>query len=85
MMSVEPSSPVESAEPQTLSPAWSSIRELMVCGVLLPADAGTDCASRSQLRMLAVQAGLVSLRADGWHKVEQGLTTVEEVARVVQD
>jgi type II secretory ATPase GspE/PulE/Tfp pilus assembly ATPase PilB-like protein len=41
-------------------------------------------ASRAELRRLAGNAGLVPLRADGWHRVESGLTTVEEVLRVVQ-
>lgn len=48
-------------------------------------DAIAARASRAQLRALAERAGLVPLRADGWEKVQQGLTTVEEVARVVQD
>ncbi|MDB4878540.1 MAG: type secretion system protein GspE [Gemmatimonadetes bacterium] len=48
-------------------------------------DAIAARASRAQLRMLAVEAGLVPLRSDGWQKVESGLTTVEEVARVVQN
>jgi type II secretory ATPase GspE/PulE/Tfp pilus assembly ATPase PilB-like protein len=42
-------------------------------------------ASRAELRALAGTAGLIPLRADGWHRVESGLTTVEEVIRVVQD
>ncbi|HXT16499.1 MAG TPA: GspE/PulE family protein [Gemmatimonadaceae bacterium] len=48
-------------------------------------DAIAARASRAQLRLLATHAGLIPLRTDGWHKVESGLTTVEEVARVVQD
>jgi general secretion pathway protein E len=48
-------------------------------------DAVAARASRSALRTLAVQGGLVPLRTDGWNKVEAGLTTVEEVVRVVQD
>jgi type II secretory ATPase GspE/PulE/Tfp pilus assembly ATPase PilB-like protein len=35
------------------------------------------------LRTLAVEQGMTTLRADGWHKVRAGLTTVEEVLRVV--
>jgi len=42
-------------------------------------------ASNVELRALADTAGLIPLRADGWHRVESGLTTVEEVIRVVQD
>jgi type II secretory ATPase GspE/PulE/Tfp pilus assembly ATPase PilB-like protein len=41
--------------------------------------------SRGDLRAIAVESGLVQLRADGWQKVQAGLTTVEEVFRVVQD
>ena len=31
------------------------------------------------------KAGLVPLRVDGWSKVASGLTTVEEVVRVIQE
>jgi general secretion pathway protein E len=48
-------------------------------------DAITSNAARSQLRAIAAKNGLVTLRADGWEKVQAGLTTVEEVIRVVQD
>jgi general secretion pathway protein E len=48
-------------------------------------DAITRGATRSVLRALALEAGMVPLRADGWTKVEAGLTTVEEVLRVAQD
>jgi type II secretory ATPase GspE/PulE/Tfp pilus assembly ATPase PilB-like protein len=48
-------------------------------------DAVTQRASRSALRAHAVAAGMVPLRNDGWLKVQAGLTTVEEVLRVVQD
>lgn len=48
-------------------------------------DAIVARAPRAQLRSLAMAAGLVPLRLDGWQKVESGLTTVEEVVRVVQD
>jgi general secretion pathway protein E len=37
---------------------------------------------RSDLRELASRGGLRTMRADGWAKVEAGLTTVEEVLRV---
>lgn len=36
------------------------------------------------LRGIAAEAGMVTLREDGWRKVEAGLTTVEEVLRVVE-
>jgi len=48
-------------------------------------DAITARASRAELRSLAARDGLVPLRADGWNKVQAGLTTIEEVARVVQE
>jgi general secretion pathway protein E len=48
-------------------------------------DAIASHAPRAELRTLAARGGLVPLRADGWSKVEAGLTTVEEVVRVVQD
>jgi general secretion pathway protein E len=42
-------------------------------------------ATRAALRTLAAETGMRSLRSDGWMKVEAGLTTVEEVLRVVQE
>lgn len=48
-------------------------------------DAIASRASRAELRALATAAGLVPLRANGWQRVQSGLTTVEEVIRVVQD
>jgi len=48
-------------------------------------DAIARRASRAELRALAQAGGFVPLRADGWSKVVAGLTTVEEVARVVQN
>src|SRR6266702_1992545 len=36
----------------------------------------------SALRELAVAQGMVTLRRDGWSKVQAGITTVEEVLRV---
>jgi len=47
-------------------------------------DAIARRAARAELRALAHAGGFVPLRADGWAKVVAGLTTVEEVARVVQ-
>lgn len=38
-----------------------------------------------ELRRHAVQAGMVTLRLDGWAKACQGVTTVEEVLRVTQE
>lgn len=48
-------------------------------------DAIAARASRAELRAIAVKGGFVPMRADGWTKVEAGLTTVEEVVRVIQD
>jgi type II secretory ATPase GspE/PulE/Tfp pilus assembly ATPase PilB-like protein len=45
-------------------------------------DAIVRRASRSEVRRLASGAGMRPMRADGWAKVEAGLTTVEEVLRV---
>ncbi len=42
-------------------------------------------ASTSEIRRLAIQLGMKSLREDGWRKVAAGLTTVEEVIRLTQE
>jgi general secretion pathway protein E len=42
-------------------------------------------ASRVELRDLALRGGMRPLRADAWERVKEGVTTVEEVLRVVQD
>lgn len=39
----------------------------------------------AELRAIALAEGLVTMRRDGWTKVLNGITTVEEVSRVVQD
>ena len=39
-------------------------------------------ATGTEMRQAALAAGMVSLREDGWSKVAQGLTTIEEVLRV---
>jgi len=48
-------------------------------------DAIAARAPRATLRVLAANAGLVPLRADGWLRAEAGFTTIEEVIRVVQE
>jgi type II secretory ATPase GspE/PulE/Tfp pilus assembly ATPase PilB-like protein len=48
-------------------------------------DAITHKQARGALKQLAADGGLVPLRADGWLKVRSGLTTVEEVLRVVHE
>ena len=45
-------------------------------------DAVVRRAPRSDLRETASRGGMRAMRADGWAKVEAGLTTVEEVLRV---
>jgi type II secretory ATPase GspE/PulE/Tfp pilus assembly ATPase PilB-like protein len=47
-------------------------------------DAVVRRAPRAELRAITEQAGMRPLRVDGWAKVEGGITTVEEVLRVVQ-
>jgi len=48
-------------------------------------DAIVRRAPRSAIREIGTRAGMHSLKADGWMKVQAGLTTVEEVLRVVQE
>jgi len=48
-------------------------------------DAIASRATRAQLQAVAVREGMRSMRDDGWAKVQAGLTTVEEVLRVVTD
>jgi general secretion pathway protein E len=47
-------------------------------------DAILDRRPVAQLRDLAQKQGLIPLRQDGWRKVQAGITTVEEVLRVVE-
>jgi type II secretory ATPase GspE/PulE/Tfp pilus assembly ATPase PilB-like protein len=47
-------------------------------------DAVVRGVQRLELRTMAEAHGMRPLRADGWSKAEAGLTTVEEVLRVVQ-
>jgi len=42
-------------------------------------------ADSNVIRKKALEGGMRSLRADGWLKVRQGLTTISEVLRVTQD
>jgi len=58
--------------------------ELMVMTDALK-DAIARRSPRSTLRSLAQDSGMHTLRSEGWAKVEAGLTTVEEVLRVVQE
>jgi type II secretory ATPase GspE/PulE/Tfp pilus assembly ATPase PilB-like protein len=47
-------------------------------------DAIARRAGRAELRALAERSGMMPLRADGWAKVQAGLTTIDEVLRVAQ-
>jgi type II secretory ATPase GspE/PulE/Tfp pilus assembly ATPase PilB-like protein len=38
----------------------------------------------SELKQCAISEGMVTLRQDGWRRVAQGRTTIEEVVRVTQ-
>jgi general secretion pathway protein E len=42
-------------------------------------------ASTPEIRRHAVEAGMTTLRLDGWLKARDGLTTVEEILRVTQE
>jgi type IV pilus assembly protein PilB len=42
-----------------------------------------DRASASEIGRAAIQTGMVSLKQDGWNKACSGLTSIEEVLRVV--
>jgi general secretion pathway protein E len=48
-------------------------------------EAVTTGAAPAVVRSLASDAGMVTLASDAWQKVANGLTTVEEVVRVIQD
>ena len=48
-------------------------------------DLTLEHASSSQLRRAAFRAGMRSLREDGWHKVQSGYTTIEEVLCLTQE
>ena len=40
-------------------------------------------ASSAEIMRVAVEQGMLTLRQDGWAKVRAGITSVEEVLRVV--
>ena len=42
-------------------------------------------ASANEIKKIAVKNGMTTMFEDGFHKVENGLTTLEEVLRVVQE
>ncbi|MDZ4044997.1 MAG: type II secretion system protein GspE, partial [Rhodoglobus sp.] len=40
-------------------------------------------ASSAEIARMAIQQGMTTLRQDGWAKVRMGLTSIEEILRVV--
>ncbi len=58
----------------------SGIYELMVTGDVIR-ELVVQRVNSSLIRHEAIKAGMITLRKDGWRKVLQGLTTIEEVAR----
>jgi general secretion pathway protein E/type IV pilus assembly protein PilB len=59
----------------------TGIHELMVTGDLIR-DLVVQRVNANQIRHEALKHGMITLRKDGWRKVLQGVTTVDEVARV---
>jgi general secretion pathway protein E len=57
--------------------------ELLIVTDLVKEAIGRRAPS-AELRRIAEREGMVPLRVDGWRKIESGLTTIEEVLRVVQ-
>jgi general secretion pathway protein E len=62
----------------------TGVYELMVMDDALR-EAIVRRAPRSELRELARRGGMRPMRADAWERVKEGVTTVEEVLRVVQE
>jgi type IV pilus assembly protein PilB len=48
-------------------------------------DAIVANASISELRRIAERSGLISLRHDGFRKVREGITTIEEIIEISGD
>ncbi len=59
----------------------SGIYELMVTGDVIR-DMCVQRVNASVIRSQAMKEGMITLRQDGWRKVLQGKTTIDEVARV---
>ena len=57
------------------------IFELMVTNDLIK-ELITQRVNANVIRAEALKTGMITLRKDGWRKVLQGTTTIEEVARV---
>jgi len=58
----------------------TGIYELMVTGDVIR-DLVVQRVNASLIRHEAIKGGMLTLRKDGWRKVLQGITTIEEVAR----
>jgi general secretion pathway protein E/type IV pilus assembly protein PilB len=56
---------------------------MQVAGVIR--DMILERASAGEIRKVATQHGMVSLRGDGWRLVRSGRTTLEEILRVTKD
>jgi general secretion pathway protein E/type IV pilus assembly protein PilB len=57
------------------------IFEMLVTGDYIK-DLVQQRVNANKIRLEALKAGMITLRQDGWRKVLQGITTVDEVARV---
>ena len=53
------------------------------CSTDVLKDAISRGATRNEIRSIAVGGNMQTLQAHGWAKVQGGLTTVEEVLRVL--
>ena len=40
-------------------------------------------ASSAEIKKIAIAEGMLTLRQDGWSKAQMGLTSIEEILRVV--
>jgi general secretion pathway protein E/type IV pilus assembly protein PilB len=59
----------------------AGIFELLVTGETIR-EMAVQRQNASAIRKQALKDGMVTLRQEGWRKVLQGMTTIEEVARV---
>ncbi len=59
----------------------TGIHELMVTGEAIR-ELVVQRVNAGVIRHEAMKAGMITLRQDGWRKVQMGITTIEEVARV---
>ncbi len=59
----------------------TGIHELMVTGEQIR-ELVTQRINANVIRREALKNGMITLRNDGWRKVQKGMTTIDEVARV---